>query len=76
MIDIPARQRDLRTIFQHTWDRLPAAACDAFMRLAVFRGGATVEAFRQVTGASMDTMAGLIDKALLRRLSSGRLEVH
>ena len=41
MPDVPARQRNLRQLFLHTWSRLSAAERDAFMRLSVFRGGAT-----------------------------------
>jgi DNA-binding NarL/FixJ family response regulator len=76
MQDIPARQRNLRAIFLHTWERLSAAERDVFMRLSVFRGGATPEAAQQVTGATVSVLAGLIDNALLWRLPSGRYAVH
>ena len=46
------------------------------MRLSVFRGGATAEAARQVTGATVEVLAGLVDQALLRRLTNGRYEIH
>ena len=46
------------------------------MRLSVFRGGASAEAARQVTGATVDVLAELIDMALLRRLPNGRYEIH
>jgi predicted ATPase/DNA-binding CsgD family transcriptional regulator/transcriptional regulator with XRE-family HTH domain len=76
MPDVPARQRNLRVVFLHTWSRLSAAERDAFMRLSVFRGGATPEAAQRVTGATVAILAGLIDKALLWRLPSGRYAVH
>jgi DNA-binding NarL/FixJ family response regulator len=47
-----------------------------FVRLSVFRGGATAEAARQVAGATLDVLAGLVDKALLRPLPNGRYEIH
>ncbi len=76
MADVPTRQRNLRTVFLHTWSRLSAAARQVFMRLSVFRGGASAEAARQVTGATVDVLAELIDMALLRRLPNGRYEIH
>ena len=76
MPDVPARQRNLRVVFLHTWGRLHPAERNVFMRLSVFRGGATAEAARQVTGATLDVLGGLIDKALLRRLPNGRLDIH
>lgn len=76
MADVPTRQRNLRTVFLHTWNRLSAAARHVFMCLSVFRGGASTEAARQVTGATVDVLAELIDMALLRRLPNGRYEIH
>ena len=38
----------------------------AFARLAVFRGGCTLEAAEEVCGADLDTLQSLVDKSLLR----------
>ena len=76
MQDIPVRQRNLRAVFLHTWNRLSIAERQVFMRLSVFRGGATVAATRQVTSAALGVLAVLIDHALLRRLPNGRIEIH
>ena len=76
MPDVPARQRNLRMVVVQTWSRLRADARRAFMRLSVFRGGASAEAARYVTGATVDALAELVDMALLRRLSNGRYEIH
>lgn len=76
MQDIPARQRNLHALFLHTWGRLGAAERDVFMRLSVFRGGASVDAAMQVTGATLGVLRDLIDKALLWRLPGGRYAVH
>ena len=38
-----------------------------FARLAVFRGGATLENAERVCGADLDTLASLLDKSLVRR---------
>jgi DNA-binding SARP family transcriptional activator/predicted ATPase len=74
--DIPMRQRNLRAVFLHTWSRLSTAERAVFMRLSVFRGGSTREAAHRVTGAPIDVLAALNDKALLWRLPNGRYELH
>ena len=76
MPDVPARQRSLRAVFLHTWNRLSAAERGVFMRLSVFRGGAPLEAARHVAGATVAILATLIDHALLRRLPDGRYDIH
>ena len=74
--DIPARQRNLRAVFLHTWGRLSTAERTVFMRLSVFRGGATRAAVQGVTGATIGVLATLNDKALLWHLPNGRYELH
>jgi predicted ATPase len=74
--DIPARQRNLRALFLHTWSRMSIAERDVFMRLSVFRGGVTRDAAQRVTGATIAVLAALSDKALLWRLPDGRYELH
>ena len=50
---------------------------EIFMRLSVFRGGFTREAAQQVAGASLQQLAGLVNKSFLSHdPDSGRLEVH
>jgi len=42
----------------------------------VFRGGFRREAAAQIVGASLPTLADLVDKSLLRRAATGRYEIH
>jgi predicted ATPase/DNA-binding SARP family transcriptional activator len=65
--DVPDRQRTLRATIDWSHGLLGASEARAFARLAVFRGGATLEAAQQVTGADLDTLAGVIDKQLVVR---------
>jgi predicted ATPase len=75
--DAPARHRSIRAVFDHSWSLLEHREQEMFMRLSVFRGGFTRDAARQVAGASLQLLAGLIDKSFLSHDSdSGRLEVH
>jgi predicted ATPase/DNA-binding SARP family transcriptional activator/Tfp pilus assembly protein PilF len=74
--DVPARQRSLRTVFDHSWQRLSAAEQVLFRRLAVFRGGFQREAAEAVCDASLDGLTSLIEKSLLQRRADGRFEMH
>jgi predicted ATPase len=75
--DAPARHRSIRTVFDHSWSLLDQDEREIFIHLSVFRGGLTREAARQVTGASLQQLAGLVDKSFLSHNPvSGRLEVH
>ena len=75
--DAPARHRSIRAVFDHSWSLLNQIEREIFMRLSTFRGGFTREAARQVAGASLQILAGLVDKSFLSHdPDSGRLEVH
>ena len=69
--DLPARQQTLRGAIAWSYDLLPAAEQALFRRLAVFRGGCTIDAAETVCGAAgplaldpIDGLASLIDKNL------------
>jgi predicted ATPase/DNA-binding CsgD family transcriptional regulator len=75
--DAPERHRSIRAIFDHSWSLLSQTEQEIFMHLSVFRGGFTREAAQQVSGASLQLLAGLVNKSLLSHdPDSGRLEVH
>jgi predicted ATPase/class 3 adenylate cyclase len=65
--DAPERQRTLRATIAWSYELLSADEQRLFARLAVFAGGCTLDAAEVVCGASLDSVAGLIDKSLLRR---------
>jgi predicted ATPase/DNA-binding SARP family transcriptional activator len=64
--NVPIRHRSLRAVFDHSWGMLSPEAQRALRQLAVFRGGFTLQAARQVAGASLETLHALIDRSLLR----------
>ena len=75
--DAPERHRSIRAIFDHSWSLLNLNEQEIFMHLSVFRGGFTREAAQRVSGASLQLLAGLVNKSLLSHdPDSGRLEVH
>ena len=64
--DLPERQRTLRATIEWSYELLGPEERDLFARLAVFRGGCTLEAAEEVAGADLDTLQSLVDKSLLR----------
>ena len=69
--DVEARQETLRAAIDWSHELLTAADQTLFARLAVFRGGCTLQAAEQVAEADLDVLQSLVDKSLLR-LGDGR----
>jgi predicted ATPase/class 3 adenylate cyclase len=64
--DAPARQRTLRATIEWSYELLTDTEKRLFARLAVFRGGCTLEAAEEVAEANLDALQSLVDKSLLR----------
>jgi predicted ATPase len=65
--DADARQQTLRATIAWSHDLLDQRERTLFARLAVFAGGATLDAVEAVCDADLDVLASLLDKSLLRR---------
>ena len=65
--DADERHATLRTTIAWSYDLLDDDEQQLFARLAVFRGGSTLEAAEAVCGSNLDTLASLLDKSLVRR---------
>jgi predicted ATPase/class 3 adenylate cyclase len=65
--DLPERQRTLRATIAWSHDLLTSDEQLLFARLAVFRGGCTLEAAEAVIQADLDALQSLVDKSLLRQ---------
>ncbi|HEY3992184.1 MAG TPA: LuxR C-terminal-related transcriptional regulator [Ktedonobacteraceae bacterium] len=72
----PERHRNIRSVFSHSWQLMSEDERDVFQKLSVFRGGFTREAAEVVAGASLQTLARLIDQSLVRLHATGRYDVH
>ncbi len=66
--DQPERQRTLRAAIEWSHDLLAPDEQRLFARLAVFRGGCTLEAAEEVAEADLDLLQSLVDKSLLRHV--------
>jgi predicted ATPase/DNA-binding SARP family transcriptional activator len=69
--DLPARQQTLRATMAWSVDLLDDDERDVLARLAVFPGGATLEAAEIVCGADLDSLTALVDDHLVLRFDSG-----
>lgn len=65
--DRDARQRTLRATIEWSYDLLEPAEQQLFASLAVFPGGARLDAIEAILDADLDDVASLLDKSLLRR---------
>jgi tetratricopeptide (TPR) repeat protein len=65
--DADPRQKTLRATIEWSYELLEPDERVLFARLAVFRGGCTLEAAEWVIDADLDVLQSLIDKSLLRR---------
>ena len=73
---VPVRHQSMRVVLEQTWTLLRDAEKQAFMRLAVFRGGFQREAASQVAEATLPLLVLLVEKSLLRVAESGRYSIH
>ena len=64
--DLPERQRTLRAAIAWSEELLAAEERRLFARLAVFRGGCTLEDAEAVAEADLDDLQSLVDKSLVR----------
>lgn len=74
--DVPLRQRSLRAVFDHAWRLLTIREKAVFEALSVFRGGFTQAAAREVAGATLWELRGLVSKSFVNTHREGRYEIH
>ncbi|WP_411277995.1 ATP-binding protein [Gaiella sp.] len=67
--DVDERHATLRATIGWSYDLLTEEEQQLFARLAVFRGGCTLDVAEAVCEADLDTLASLLDKSLVRRRS-------
>lgn len=74
--NVADRHRSMRVVFNHSLQLLTEDECEVFRRLTVFCGGFTREAADAVAGASLQTLAMLVNKSLLYLNADGRYTIH
>ena len=71
----PDRHGSLEATFERSWTLLDTRQQDVLSRLSILRGGIVRTAAHEVAGATLEDLAALVDKSLLRCLSGGRYEL-
>jgi predicted ATPase/DNA-binding SARP family transcriptional activator/Tfp pilus assembly protein PilF len=74
--NVPERHHSLLATFDYSWALLTTEEQNVLARLAVFRGGFDWPAAKAVAQTTRRILANLVEKSLVRRLSSGRYVVH
>ncbi len=74
--NLSERHRSMRSVFNHSWSLLSEDERAVFQKVSVFHGGFRREAAEAVAGASLQTLAGLIDQSMLRLNATGRYDIH
>lgn len=74
--DRPDRHRSLRATFAYSWRLLSPKEQAALRKLSVLRSSFTRRAASLVVGATIPTLASLVDKSLIRLLPGGRYDRH
>ena len=74
--DLPTRHHSMRAVFEASWRLLSPRQQEALAALSAFRGGFERRAAERVAGASARALLELAGKSLLRRLPSGRFDLH
>lgn len=69
-------ERNLRAVFDRSWQLLTQLERQALAQLAVFRGGFTREAARAVAEVPLPLLASLVDKSMLRSDGQTRFDMH
>lgn len=72
----PQRHRSLDAVINYSWNLLSDEHRQALANLGLFVGGFTREAATHVAMAPLRTLSALVDKALVRRGSAGRYDLH
>ncbi len=75
--NVPDRHRSMQAVFDASWRALSVAEQETYARLAIFRGGFTQAAAKEVAGASLTTLRRLVGKSLLRyHPAERRYDIH
>ena len=66
----------MRAVFDYSWNLLTDKEQDALTKLAVFQGGFTRQAAKDVASISLPMLANLVNKSFLNTTETGRYTRH
>ncbi len=74
--DVPASQRSMQAVFEHSWKLLAPDEQQLLAQLTIFRGGFTRAAAIQVCNCNALQLAALVDKSLVAVSRLGQYAMH
>ena len=69
--NVPEHHRQIRVVFEQSWERLDDAEQGVLARLSIFEGGFGRDSARAVAEASLPVLMSLVDKSLVRQTGGG-----
>lgn len=76
LVDLPARHRSLRAVFEESWRMLTPGEQSCFARLSLFRNPFGVDAAIAVAGASLPVLTRLLTAHLIQRHDDEHFQIH
>lgn len=70
------RHRNVRAVFDYSWQRLAKKQQNILKQLAVFEGGFSLEAAEVVAGAHLNYLLNITNESLIRAVTSNRFSMH
>jgi predicted ATPase/DNA-binding SARP family transcriptional activator len=74
--DLPERQRNMRVVFEYSWQMLSEEERGVLRKLSVFRGGFKRQAAEKVAGSTLTILSTLVSRTMVRRVAAGRYSLH
>ncbi len=75
--NVPERHRNMRAVFDASWQRMSQAEQAIFAQLSIFRGGFTRQAGQAITDATLRLLSTLVNKSLIQfSQADGRYQIH
>ena len=74
--DVPQRQRNLRSVFEYSWELLDGHLQKILAKTAILSGKFTIEAFQAITKGSHQDIQKLLAHALVQIAGNGQYKMH
>ncbi len=76
LLDLPEKHRNIKQIFDTTWQSLSDVKKTTLTKLSVFSGDFSLDAAEFVSGTHFSLLLSLVNESLLKRVPPARFELH
>lgn len=76
MRDLPERHRNIRAVFNYSWELLPDNEAFTLAQCSIFQGGFTDTAVQAIANVPSSHLYSLVSKSLLVQVSTNRFQMH